>query len=140
RRQRADLLVGQSVPLLRRRERDGSRLRPQGSAGPAHQGARRPRGSHRAHPSGRWFATGAAREHVRLWTIDGTLVAERKFPDKIVTPVGSAFALAFSGDGQHLVVGTSNRTETIQILDLNARLGASTKTSHSVVNAGSLLS
>ncbi len=91
------------------------------------------------HPSGRWFATGAAREHVRLWTIDGTLVAERKFPDKIVTPVGSAFALAFSGDGQHLVVGTSNRTETIQILDLNARLVASIKTSHSVVNAGSVL-
>ena len=91
------------------------------------------------HPSGQTFATGAAREHVRLWNIDGTLAAERKFPDRIVTPVGSAFALTFTKDGQHLVVGTSNKTDTIQILDLKADLVGSIKTSHAVVNAGSVL-
>jgi len=91
------------------------------------------------HPSGQTFATGAAREHVRLWNIDGTLAAELKFPDRIVTPVGSAFALAFTKDAQHLVVGTSNKTDTIQILDMKAQLVGSIKTPHAVVNAGSVL-
>src|SRR5262249_60165656 len=46
------------------------------------------------HPSGQTFATGAAREHVRLWNSDGALAARAKVPDRVLPPGGSDFALA----------------------------------------------
>jgi WD40 repeat protein len=91
------------------------------------------------HPSGKLFATGSIREHVRIWSIDGTLQAEHKFPDRIVTPVGSVFSLSFTPDGQQLVAGTSNRAETIRVYDLKAQLVASIKTPHSLSNGGAVL-
>src|SRR5262249_10804952 len=72
-------------------------------------------------------------------SIDGTLQAEQKFTDRIVTPVGSVFLLSFTPDGQQLVAGTSNRTETIRVYDLKAQLVASIKTPHSLANGGAVL-
>lgn len=92
------------------------------------------------HPSGKLFATGSIREHVRIWTAEGTLQGEHKFPDsKTATPVGSAFSLTFSRDGQQLVAGTSNRTDTIRIFDLKAQPVASIKTPHTLSNGGAVL-
>jgi WD40 repeat protein len=92
------------------------------------------------HPSGRFFATGSIREHVRIWTVDGVLLGEHKVAaDKTLMPVGSAFSLTFTHDGQQLIAGTSNRTDTIRVFDLKAQPVASIKTPHTHTNGGAVL-
>jgi WD40 repeat protein len=74
------------------------------------------------HPSGKFFATGSAREDVRVWDVDGKLQGESRFDGKTGRPVSAAFALAFSPDGEKLVAATTNPDKTLQIFDLKAQL------------------
>ena len=74
------------------------------------------------HPSGKLFATGSAREEVRIWDLDGKLQGESRFDGKSGRPVSAAFALAFSPDGENLVGTTTNPDKTLQIFDLKAQL------------------
>lgn len=73
------------------------------------------------HPSGKYFATGSSREEVRIWDMDGKMQGESRFDPKIVRPVGPAYSLAFSPDGDRLVAGTTNPEKTLQIFDLKAQ-------------------
>jgi WD40 repeat protein len=73
-------------------------------------------------PSGKYFATGSWREEVRIWTIDGKLLGESRFDTKIIRPVGPAYSLAFSREGDRLVAATTNPEKTLQIFDLKAQL------------------
>ena len=86
------------------------------------------------HPSGKRFATGSSREHVRVWDLDGNLQGEHKFSDKSLAPVGAAYALAFSPDGEHLVAATANRSRSVQIFDSKARLLGSLQTPNAYMN------
>jgi WD40 repeat protein/uncharacterized caspase-like protein len=73
------------------------------------------------HPSGRFFATGSAREDVRIWDLDGKLQGESRFDGTTTRPVSAAFALAFSPEGDQLVAATTNPDKTLQIFDLKAQ-------------------
>ncbi len=75
-----------------------------------------------AHPSGKLFATGGAREHVSIWDLDGKLQGESRFEGSFSRAVSAAYALAFSPDGERLVAGTTNPEKTLQIFDVKARL------------------
>jgi WD40 repeat protein len=70
------------------------------------------------HPSGKYFATGSAREEVRIWDLDGKLLGESRFVEKATRPVSAAYALAFSPDGDKLVAATTNPEKSLQIFDL----------------------
>jgi WD40 repeat protein len=74
------------------------------------------------HPSGKYFATGSHREEVRIWDFDGKLQGESRFDPKIIRPVGPAYALAFSPDGDRLVAATTNAEKSLQIFDLKAQM------------------
>jgi len=63
------------------------------------------------HPSGKYFATGSAREEVRDWNLDGKLQGESRFVEKATRPVSAAYALAFSPDGDKLVAATQTGKE-----------------------------
>ena len=73
-------------------------------------------------PTGKYFATGSSREEVRIWTFDGTLLGESRFDPKIVRPVGPAYSLTFTPEGDKVVAATSNQQKTMQIFDLKAQL------------------
>jgi WD40 repeat protein len=73
-------------------------------------------------PSGKYFATGSNREEVRIWDLDGKLQGESRFDPKIIRPVGPAYSLAFTPDGDQLVAATTNREKPLQIFDLKAQL------------------
>lgn len=73
------------------------------------------------HPSGKYFATSSMREDVRIWDIDGKLQGESRFDTKVTRPVGPAYSLAFSPEGDKLVAATANPEKTLQIFDLKAQ-------------------
>ena len=73
------------------------------------------------HPSGKYFATGSARAEVRIWDFEGKLQGESRFDPKIIKPVGPAYSLAFSPEGDKLVAATTNPEKTLQIFDLKAQ-------------------
>lgn len=74
------------------------------------------------HPSGKYFATGSYREEVRTWDMDGKLLGQSRFEGKATRPVGPAYSLAFSPDGERLVAATTNPEKSLQIFDLKAQL------------------
>jgi WD40 repeat protein len=74
------------------------------------------------HPSGKYFATGSYREEVRIWDFDGKMQGESRFDPKIIRPVGPAYSLAFSPDGDKLVAATTNPEKSLQVFDLKAQL------------------
>lgn len=73
------------------------------------------------HPSAKYFATGSYREAVRIWDFDGNLQGESAFVGKANVPVGPAYSLAFSPEGDRLIAATTNREKTLQIFDLKAQ-------------------
>ena len=74
------------------------------------------------HPSGKYFATGSNREEVRIWDFDGKMQGESRFDPKIIRPVGPAYSLAFSPEGDKLVAATTNPEKSLQVFDLKAQL------------------
>jgi WD40 repeat protein len=60
-------------------------------------------------PSGKYFATGSYREEVRIWDLDGKLQGESRFDPKIIKPVGPAYSLAFTPEGDKLVAWAPER-------------------------------
>ena len=72
-------------------------------------------------PSGKYFATGSAREEVRIWNFEGKLQGESRFDPKVVRPIGPAYSLAFSPEGDKLVAATTNPEKSLQVFDLKAQ-------------------
>jgi WD40 repeat protein len=82
-------------------------------------------------PSGRYFATGSYREEVRIWDIDGKMQGESRFDPKIIKPIGPAYSLVFTPEGDKLVAATTNPEKSLQIFDLKAQLVDSIKVNNS---------
>lgn len=82
-------------------------------------------------PDGKYFATGSNREEVRVWDRDGNLRGESHFDQKIITPVGPAYSLSFTPEGDKLVAATTNPEKSLQIFDLKAHLVESIKVGNS---------
>jgi WD40 repeat protein len=82
-------------------------------------------------PSGKYFATGSYREEVRIWDFDGKLQGESRFDPKVIRPVGPAYSLAFTPEGDKLVAATTNAEKSLQIFDLKAQLVDSIKLNNS---------
>ena len=82
-------------------------------------------------PSGKYFATGSYREEVRIFDIDGKLQGESRFDPKVIKPVGPAYSLAFTPEGDKLVAATTNPEKSLQIFDLRAQLVDSIKVNNS---------
>ena len=82
-------------------------------------------------PSGKYFATGSYREEVRIWDIDGKLLGESRFDPKVIKPVGPAYSLTFTPEGDKVVAATTNPEKSLQVLDLRAQLVDSIKINNS---------
>jgi WD40 repeat protein len=82
-------------------------------------------------PDGKYFATGSSREEVRIWDRDGNLQGESHFDQKIITPVGPAYSLAFTPEGDKLIAATADPEKTVQIFNLKAQLLESLKINNS---------
>jgi WD40 repeat protein len=82
-------------------------------------------------PDGKYFATGSSREEVRIWDRDGNLQGESRFDRKVITPVGPAYSLAFTPEGDKVVAATTNPEKTLQIFNLKAQMLESLKISNS---------
>lgn len=82
-------------------------------------------------PDGRYFATGSSREEVRIWDRDGNLQGESHFDQKIITPVGPAYSLTFTPEGDKLIAATTDPEKTLQIFNLKAQLLESLKINNS---------
>ncbi len=82
-------------------------------------------------PSGKYFATGSAREEVRIWDLEGKLQGESRFDQKAARPVSAAYSLAFSPEGDKLVAATTNPEKSLQVFDLKAQLVDAMKVSNS---------
>ena len=82
-------------------------------------------------PSGKYFATGSYREEVRIWDIDGKLLGESRFDPKVIKPVGPAYSLAFTPEGDKVVAATTNPDKSLQVFDLKAQLVDSVKVNNS---------
>ncbi|HZP06988.1 MAG TPA: hypothetical protein VFB43_18965 [Terracidiphilus sp.] len=82
-------------------------------------------------PSGKYFATGSYREEVRIWDLDGKLQGESRYDPKIIRPVGPAYSLAFTPEGDKLVAATTNPEKELQIFDLKAQLVDAIKVNNS---------
>lgn len=82
-------------------------------------------------PSGKYFATGSSREEVRIWDIDGNLQGESRFDPKIIRPVGPAYSLAFTPEGDRVIAATTNSEKELQVFDLKAQLVESIKVNNS---------
>jgi WD40 repeat protein len=82
-------------------------------------------------PSGKYFATGSSREEVRIWDIDGNLQGESRFDPRVIRPVGPAYSLAFTPEGDKLIAATTNSEKELQIFDLKAQLVDAIKVNNS---------